>query len=265
MRRLAPALLALALTLAACGSGGQNAQQVLSDTSAQLGKIRSGDLDMELLFSAKGGGRAGFDLAGPFALHAGRLPDAQLDYTQIAGDKTTTQTFIATGDKAYVQIRGQTFQLPQKTADQIRSTVGGSTGLGTIDLSDWVKDPTLSDGGQVGGADTDKIHAKLNVPAAVSGLLAVASQVNGASAQALSGTSAEQVQRAVSSATIDVWTGKDDRLLRKLVIAVELSPNASAKIRSILGAGIHFTLAVSNPNEKVTVATPQNVKPYPGS
>src|SRR5947208_2439195 len=216
MRRFALALVALAFLLAGCGSSGQNASQVLSATSANLGKIRSGELDMELLFTAKGGGRTGFDLAGPFALHAGGLPDAQLDYTQIAGDKTATQTFIATGDKAYVQIRGETFELPQKTADQIRSTVGASNGLGAIDLSNWVMDPTLGDGGQVGGADTDKVHAKLNVPAAVSGLLAVASQVNGASAQALSGTSAEQVQRAVSSATIDVWTGKDDRLLRKL-------------------------------------------------
>jgi hypothetical protein len=264
MSRLVLAV-AVALLVAGCGGSSQSAQQALSETSANLGKIRSGDLAMDLLFSAKGAGRAGFSLAGPFALRAGALPEAQLDYTQIAGDRTTTQTFIAAGDKAYVRVRGATYELPQTTADQIRSTLGGGAGLGTIDLTSWVKDPKLEDGGEVGGTDTDRIDAQLNVPAAMSGLLAVAAQLNGSGSQSLSGTSAEQVERAVDKATIQVWTGKDDRLLRKVEISISLSPNASEKLKSLLGAGIHFTLAVSNPNEKVSVQVPQNAKPYPGS
>src|ERR687887_563837 len=209
MKRLALALAALALLAGACGSGRESAQQILADTSANLGKIKSGDLAMELTFSAKGGKQAGFSLEGPFALHAGRLPDAQLDYTQNAGGRTATQTFISTGDKAYVRIRGTTYELPEATANEVRST-GGTTGPG-----------------------------------------------------ALSGASAEQVERAVHNATISVWTGKDDRLLRKVEMTLELSPAASEQIKSVIGAGAHFVLAISNPNEKVSVQRPANAKPFP--
>jgi|SRR5919201_1958413 hypothetical protein len=264
MKRLALALAALALLAGACGSGRESAQQILADTSANLGKIKSGDLAMELTFSAKGGKQAGFSLEGPFALHAGRLPDAQLDYTQNAGGRTATQTFISTGDKAYVRIRGTTYELPEATANEVRSTVGTTGGLQVIDLSSWMRDPTLHDGGEVGGADTDRIDAKLNVPAAVSGLMAIASQFGGTTGPgALSGASAEQVERAVHNATISVWTGKDDRLLRKVEMTLELSPAASEQIKSVIGAGAHFVLAISNPNEKVSVQRPANAKPFP--
>jgi hypothetical protein len=266
VKRLALVLVALAFVASACGSGGESAQQVLAETSANLRKIKSGDLAMELLFSAKGGHEAGFSLAGPFALRAGRLPEAQLDYTQNAGGRTVTQTFIAAGDKAYIRIGATTYVLPPRLAGQIRSALGNQDGLQAFDLSSWVRDPKLGDGGDVGGANTDRIDAKLNVPAAVGGLMAIASQFRATTAATpLSEAGAEQVERAVRKATIIVWTGKEDRLLRKIEIAVELSPAASEQVKSILGVSAHFMLAVSNPNEKVSVQAPENAQPYPGS
>jgi hypothetical protein len=266
MRRILSALAALALVLAGCG-GGQSAQKTLSETSANLGKIKSGDLSLELLFTAKGGHQAGFSLEGPFALNPGSLPEGQLDYTQIAGSQTATQTFIMKGGKAYVRIRGQTFQLPADTTRQIQGTLGASGGLGVIDLSGWVRNPKLSDGGELDGSDTDKISADLNVPAAVSGLLAAASLFgSNAPLAALSGAGAEQLERAVQRATVNLWTGKDDRLLRKLDIAVDFSPSgAPENVRSLVGAAMRLTLAISNPNEKISVETPTNVQPYPPS
>src|SRR5919198_706075 len=73
MKRLALALAALALLAGACGSGRESAQQILADTSANLGKIKSGDLAMELTFSAKGGKQAGFSLERPFEAEPGLL------------------------------------------------------------------------------------------------------------------------------------------------------------------------------------------------
>jgi hypothetical protein len=266
MRRAVSLLAGVLLLASACG-GGESAPEALSKTSANLGKIRSGDLSVELLFSAKGGERAGFSLEGPFAFRQGGLPEAELDYTQIAGGRTATQTFIMTGGKAYVRIHGTTFELPEATAARIRGAVGVAGGLGVIDLSRWVEDPKLSDGGEVGGADTDRINAKLNVPATVSGLVALASQFGGTTPlPALSGASAEQIERAVDKATVDVWTGKDDRLLRKLEISLAFSPSAASEdVQGLVEAAMHFTLGISNPNEKVTVETPTGVQPYPGS
>jgi hypothetical protein len=77
----------------------------------------------------------------------------------------------------------------------------------------------------------------------------------------LSGESADQVESAVRSATIDVYTGKEDRLLRKLDVSIDFAPEA-AKVKELLGASVRFTLAISNPNEPVTVETPTNAQPY---
>lgn len=261
MRRALPALAALALGLAACGGGG-DARDVLAETSANMGKIRSGDLNMELRFSAKGGERAGFILQGPFALRTGQLPEAQLDYTQIAGPQTGTQTFILKGDTAYVRIGGTTYELPQQTADEIGSTLGTSGGLAAIQLSSWVEDPKLEGGEEIGGDATDRITADLNVSATVNTLMAIASQLGGTEPlRVLSGTSSEQVEAAIDQAVIDVWTGKEDRLLRKLQVAIDFSP-AAEKVKSLIGATIDFTLEISNPNEPITVEEPTEVQPF---
>jgi hypothetical protein len=267
MKRLIPVLALLATLLFGCGGGGpESANELLGETSANLGKIKSGDLALELIFSTKDDERAGFNLEGPFQLRAGSLPEAQLDYTQTAGDQTATQTFIMTGDKAYVRMGGATFELPAETAGQVRSTLGATGGLGVIDLRGWVQDPELAAGEEVGGAETDRITGRLNVATVVTGLVAIASQFGGTTPLTLlEGKSAEQVEQAVDKATIDVWTGKEDRLLRKLEIAIEFS-RAAEQVKSLVGAAVHFTLGISNPNEKVTIEKPTNVQPYsPGS
>jgi hypothetical protein len=261
MKSLLPALAALAIGLAACGGGG-NAQDTLAETSANMGKIRSGDLNMGLLFSARDGERAGFSLQGPFALRPGALPEAQLDYTQIAGPQTATQTFITKGDTAYVRMGGATYELPPETAAEISSTLGASGGLGAIQLSSWVEDPQVAEGEQIGGDDTDRITADLNVAATVNTLMAIAAELGGTQPlAALSGTSAEQVEAAIENATIDVWTGADDRLLRRLQVSIKFSP-AAEKVKSLVGAALDFTLEISNPNEPVTVEQPTNVQPF---
>jgi hypothetical protein len=261
MKSLLSVLVTLALACAACGGGG-DAQEVLAATSANMGKVKSGDLNMELLFAATDGERAGFSLQGPFALHPGALPDAQLDYTQIAGSRTATQTFITKGDTAYVRIGGATYELPAETATDISSTLGASGGLGAIQLSSWVKDPELQDGEEIGGDDTDRISADLNVAATVNTLMAIAAQLGGTQPlAALAGTSSEQVEAAIENATIDVWTGTDDRLLRRLQVSIEFSP-AAEKVKSLVGAALDFTLEISNPNEPVSVEQPTNVQPF---
>jgi hypothetical protein len=189
MKSLLSVLVTLALACAACGGGG-DAQEVLAATSANMGKVKSGDLNMELLFAATDGERAGFSLQGPFAHHPGALPE------------------------------------------------------------------------EIGGDDTDRISADLNVAATVNTLMAIAAQLGGTQPlAALAGTSSEQVEAAIENATIDVWTGTDDRLLRRLQVSIEFSP-AAEKVKSLVGAALDFTLEISNPNEPVSVEQPTNVQPF---
>jgi hypothetical protein len=268
MRRLLLFVTVAAFAAAGCshGVGSESAQEVLAQTSRNLGDIRSGDLALNLLFTANGGERAGFDLEGPFQLRENEPAEAQFDYTQIAGEKTASQTFVLKDGKAYVTMRGVSYELPASVANQVTSTLGSSGGLATIDLTNWVQNPELSDGGEVGGTETDRIGGRLNVATVLSGLVAIASQVGRTTPLApLSGANAEEVKNAVKDATIDVYTGKDDRLMRKLDVSIHFAP-AAQKVKDLLGASIRFTMEISSPNEPVTIKAPPNPQPYsPGS
>lgn len=263
MRRLGFAL-AVLFVLASCGGG--SAQDVLSETAANLGKIRSGDLSLELVFQARGAGRTGFTLDGPFSLEKGPLVAGKLDYAQLLGSQgTQTATFVSTGQKAYVVVQGQAYELPPDLVLPLRAASAQLTesGLGSLDVGRWFEDPELEDGGEVGGTETDLIRARLDVVEVVNTLLAVSSQLRGETTAPLAGEDAEQLRRAVASASARIWTGKEDRLLRNLDLAVSFkAQEAPERIRRLIGVGIHFVLAVANPNEDVSVEAPANPLPY---
>jgi hypothetical protein len=265
--RAAPVLALLALVAAACGGGG-DARQVLSQTASRLGDIHSGNLRLRLVVSPREGtrGRVGFALEGPFAVKAGGLPVAKVAYTQIAGDRQATATFISTGVKAYAEVNGKTYELPPESADLVRrAAVGGGT-FGQLEIEDWLDDPKVSDGGKVGGADTDHVTADLDVVAAANNLLALVRQL-GRDAPRLQGRNAEQLRDAVEASSIDVWSGKDDHLLRRLLMKVDLGFDVPGSLKralgEVVGAKVEFELAVSDPNEPVSVRPPAN--PLPSS
>ena len=261
-----------ALVLAGCGGGGDDANEILSRTAARLGKIRSGDLTLRLVVSPREGtkGRVGFELRGPFSLRADALPVARIAYTQIAGAREATATFLSTGTSAYVLVQGKAYELPASATEQVRSAatgLGGSgDGLGSFDVAPWFDDPRAEDGGEVGGADTDHVTADLDVVAAANGLLELVREL-GREAPRIEGGQAQQLRDAVESSSIDVWTGKRDGLLRRLLLEAELGLDVPESLKralgEVVGAKVEFELAVSNPNERVSVAPPAN--PLPSS
>lgn len=276
MRRLLPVLLALlVLPLAGCGGGGSGAQEALSETAGKLGEIRSGTLTLRVLVEGTGQfqGEAGFELEGPFDLgETGKLPQANIEYRKTAGSQQAEATFISTGEKAFVKVGGQTYELPDSMVADLRAREGGfdgEAGLGELDIGDWMVDSRMSDGGEVGGAETDRIRSRLDVVVAVNDLLEVASRLGVADLGRLEGRSAEQLRRAVKSSSIDVWTGKDDRLLRKLEIRADFGSSGPSELEQALGdlggARVTFLLEIANPNEPVHVEAPTDAVPYPGS
>lgn len=269
MRRAAALLVLLALG-AGCG-GDDRATEILSRTAANLGKVRSGDLTLRLVVSPREGtrGRIGFELRGPFAFRPGRLPVARIAYTQIAGAREATATFISTGTKAYAEVDGKAYELPPESTEVVRQAaagLGGSDGIGQFAIDDWVEDPAVTDGGEVGGARTDRVSADLDVVAAANGLLELLRGL-GRDAPTIRGREAEQLEDAVESSSFDVWSGRDDHLLRRLLLEAELGFEVPESLRralgEVVGAKVEFELSISDPNEPVRVAPPAN--PLPSS
>ena len=275
MKRLLAVLAATAAALPGCAATGPSADEVLSETAANLGKIRSGTLSLRFLAEAGDGEQAGFELDGPVALaRPGELPRAEVDYTQIAGSRRGTTTFISTGERAYVVLGNETFELPDEQLQDLRGSeeaAGGGPGLGELRIDAWVEDPEVGGGDDIGGDETDRVTAELNVANAVADIVSLARSVGAGSAgdlPTLDETNRRQLEAAVESATIEILSGKDDRLLRRLVIDIDLEADVPEDLRRALGslgaAHMRLELTIANPNEPFEVAEPQNAQPLPG-
>jgi hypothetical protein len=256
--------------VAGCG-GGNRANQVMSDAAGSLGRLRSGDLMLRLVVAPREGtkGRIGFELRGPFALRPGALPVAKIVYTQIAGAHEATATFISTGTKAYAEVNGKAYELPASSTNGLRQAAGGSGGSSTLAelrIDNWVKHPAVTDGAQVGGAPTTRVSGDLDVVAAANGLLDLLRQL-GRAAPTIEGDQAKQLEHAVKSSSFELWSGRDDHILRRLLLKADLGLDVPQSLRrvlgSVVGAKIDFELAVSDPNKPVSVAPPTN--PLPSS
>jgi hypothetical protein len=271
MKRLAVLWLA-ALSLAGCGGGNGEAEDVLAETADNLERIESGDLSMRLVVTPKGGKAEafGFELRGPFSLEGpGELPVARIAYTQISGSERGTVTVVSTGRKAYVEVDGQAYELPPEQAAQLRlagrELVEGE-GLGELGVDDWIEEPELSDGGSVGDTETDRIDAKLDVATAAQDLVELSRGLGQGALGDLSDADDQTIERATRSATLLLLTGQEDKLLRRLEVAVDLGFDVPSELRGALGrlvgAQIDFELGIDEPNRVVRVAEPQNVLPY---
>lgn len=271
MKRRA-ALLAACAFLAGCGGGsGEDAREALSETASKLDEIRSGTLHLDFRLEPRGPTGAqqfGFALDGPFALGgSGPLPVADIEYTQTVGDDSATVTLISTGQKAYIRTEGRTYDLPAEQVKQLRGAAGqlrAGAGLGEFAIDEWIEDAEIDDGGDVGGTETDRVQAELNVVNAVRDLVGLVRQL-GQDVPQLSEQDTERLADAVRSSRFEVYTGKDDRLLRRLELEVDFGLDVPRELRSALGslvgAKVRFELGVDDPNRKVTVAEPEGVLP----
>ncbi len=110
------------------------------------------------------------------------------------------------------------------------------------------------------------MRAELNVVNAVNGLLEVARQFGGSNLPRVGDASAEQLQRAVRASSFELYSGEDDRLLRRLAMDVDIGFEVSEPLRQALGelvgARITFELSVTDPNEPVSVREPAGALPY---
>jgi hypothetical protein len=264
MRPFAVLLIAVALGAAGCGGGSSDASSTLHRTMQRLGKITSGNLLLRLVVTPRSGtsGRVGFVVSGPFALRRSGLPLLDVRYTQLTGPRSATARLVSDGNRAVAVVSGRQVALPAASVAQLRGAGGTSTGGGIVSplhIESWLKSPQVSDGGVVGGTHTDRISGDLDAVNAANGLLALLRQL-GRSAPTISGTNADHLRKAVTSSSIDIWTGKSDRLLRRLALNAQLAFDVPAQLRrafgAIVGAHVEFVFAIGNPNERVHVALP---------
>ena len=277
----------VSVAVAGCGSSsGSNSEdpnQVLKETFNNPTKVTSGNLTVDLSGSAEGtqSGSLNATITGPFQSDSNN-PDVfpQLDLTAKITASGAGQSFnfdgglITTTDNAYVQYQGQDYEVGtalfkrfQQSYQQAQSQaqVQGQQNSSSffdkfgIDPSTWLTNVSNEGTSDVEGTTTIHIHGDADVPKILSDIQKIAQQ-SGGSSPSLTPSQVDQVQSAIKTASIDVYSGESDKLLRKLALTLTIEPPASTS-SGVSTVNVNFSVSLGNVNEPQTINAPSSAKP----
>lgn len=281
------ALLAAAL-LAGCGGGDSASSstpvdQLLKQTFSGNKHVTSGKLDVRLDVTARGSstlqGPITAELSGPFESQGtGKLPKFAVNLSLQGSGQNLSAGLTSTGDKGFVRFQGtdyvvsdQVFQQFKKGYEQAQaqSKQGGGQSLATlgIDPQRWLINAKNEGDAKVGDADTIKITGGVDVPKLlddVDTLLQRTRSLGGSAAQSipqqLTEKEKQEAAKAVKNLSVQIYTGKDDKILRRMVIALTAqAPQGSAAGQSV---DLKLDVQLTDINQGQDIAAPSNAKPF---
>lgn len=279
-RALAAASLALSLALvpAACGGddgGDEDPRQLLSETFST--PIQSGTFDLNFRIEASGGDRPGdFEakIGGPFQGGGEAFPEFDFDISVRAesGSESISGTggVTSTSDKAFINFQGTEYAVDQEIFDQYVSTYTslqdrnetGNQGLLEtlgIDPSAWLTDLENEGTEEVQGVEAIHVSGNADVPSFIEDLKAL-TQTAGAAAGDVKPEQFDQLEETIESADFDLFTGADDKVLRRLEGSLELVPSADAP-GDFDSLSLDFELNLGAVNEPQTIEAPAATQP----
>lgn len=269
-------VLVLPVLLAACGGGSDadsDPRELLEQTFGGGEEVSSGVLDISVEASAAGGGGGSLTgaLSGPFETRAeDELPLVDMEASlQVQGGGRDTDFdggLTITEDSAYVTSGGQAYEVDsatfstfgelfaQSAAAQEGESEEGSAVLEQlgIDPATWLTDVTNEGLEEVGGAETVHISGTADVAQIVEDAQSI-----DPTGQALGAAGSEALAESVSAASVDVYTGVEDNILRRLDLALEIDdPEGNGGTVSVA-----LSIAISEVNEDVSIEAPADAQP----
>ncbi len=283
--RRSPALLAIAAAvavlalIAGCGDSGSDEgsdpEALLQETFSDQANITSGVLDISVDASATGGGGGSLtgSLSGPFeSTGDDALPKLGLDASLNvdAGEMQTSfdAGVTVTDDAAFVSFAGKDYAVDDQTFATFKDLYGQSASAQSqegdqgsallsqlgVDPASWLTDVTNEGVEEINGAETVHISGTADIGKIVEDAQALAQAGGGAAG--VDPATIQELQGAVKTATVDVYTGVDDTLLRLLELNLELDdPSGSGS----LSLAVSFGLSGVNQSQEFTV--PENAAP----
>jgi hypothetical protein len=278
------------LALAACGgssgASSPSANQLLQQTFSGSHKINSGNLAFNLTIDPSGSSTLNrpitFSFGGPFQSRGtGRLPQANFTISANALGKSGSLGIISTGSAGYVVLKGVSYQLPQATFQRLESSfsqAGSSSGASSAPLTrlgiqpmHWLTNATVVGDDSVGGTATTHIRAGINVSALVGDLSTVLQRasslgVSGANrfSTGISPATASRIASEIKHPTVDVWTGKTDKTMRRLQInlTIPVSGRTSTVLGGLRSADVGLSVQYTGLNQPQTISAPTTVRPF---
>ena len=283
-------VLVLPAAVAGCGGDGggdsEDPSEVLRQTFDNPKGISSGQLGISLDGSAEGtqSGNLTAAIEGPFQSDEGNstaFPQLDLNATiNTSGPFDFEGGLIATKDNAYVEYQGQAYEVgssyfrrfTRAYAQSVRQAQAQQGNQGDssiferlgIDPQTWLTNLSNEGDEEVEGTETIHIHGDADVDQIVSDLGRILQRAPGGAAQAVDPAQLEQVKSAIEDASLDVYSGKDDRILRKLSLSLSIVPPEGPGDSGVTRVNFDLSVTVSDLNKPQTISAPSNAKPLSG-
>lgn len=253
---------------------------LLKDTFAGGKSVKSGQLNLQLDANLQGvkslNGPVQLRVSGPFESNGkNELPKFDFTLAVTSNGQTFTAGGTSVGGKGYISFQNQAYAVSDKLFQQFKQgyvqaqsksknkSNAPSLGALGVDPRRWLVNAKKVGETDVEGTKTIHITSGINVGQLLTDInrvLAKASSVTGGAARnvpnSITPAQAKQIEDAVQSAHVDVYTGKSDHALRKLDVVVQLKK--SAKVQ---GGTVHFNLTLAQLNQKQSIQAPSNAKP----
>lgn len=250
--------------------------------------MASGKLQLALSLKTEGGrsasGTVDVKLTGPFQSQGDKqLPKFDFDLVLSAAGQTFRAGAVSTGSSGFLKFQGQAYSVPEQVFAQFKQGYERSqaqregsrenqsfASLG-VNPQRWLKDPKDEGEEDVGGVETTHVAAGVDVPKLLEDVNQILSrargQLGGQGRQLPSQLTPQQrkaVQDAIKEVRFDVYTGKDDKTLRRMTIELkfEVPESQRQSAQGISGGELTFDLVISELNKPQTVNPPANPKPF---
>jgi hypothetical protein len=290
MTRVRPlVLLALAAVLAttagACGGREEAAtpasdvEELLSQTFSRDKEIESARLDLSLRIDGRDAAVHGLSgpvvlrLAGPFESEGqGRLPRFALDAEVTSGGIGFTAGATSTGDAGYVAFQGEDYAVAGPVFEQFKAGYEQAHKQGSgqrghsfaslgMDPRRWLVDARNAGEAKVGDADTIKITGGVDVQALLDDIDTALGQARslglaGRLPERIAPAQRQKAERAVRDVDVAIYTGKDDRILRRLRVGLDLAGERGGR------AAVVLDVSLTGVDEDQDIAAPSDPRPF---
>lgn len=268
----------IVLVVLVLATGTPSSAQLMQDATTSFGKVKRGDFRFSISITPQGSDAAPstIELKGPFEIVPGKpLPKARITYTVSSGGRSQVVTLLTTGDKAYTVIKGQAYELPASATKDLKSATkdlakpsggGGLSGI-KLNFNKWLVDPKVAAGRDIDGTATWRTTANVNVVEALKDLVSSAGtlgSITGQGVPTLKESDIAEVKKGIKSASVVVYVGRYDNILRLMDLTMDFSTpaNQQAATGGITGGRMNMLVGISAPNQPVEVSPPKNPLPY---
>lgn len=278
------ALMAVA-GLAACGgdevSESTDVDKLLEETFTGEKKIDSGKFELTIKLDVQGSqqvqGPINLKLSGPFESQGkGKMPKLDIDASFEGAGQSLKAGVMSTGEKGFVNFNGTEYVVSDEIFKQFRDSYENAAKQGEKENQDlkslglnprnWLTNAKNAGEEKVGDTDTVKITGDVDVGKLVEDINNALQKAGslGLQGQAqlptkLTEEQKEQIKKAIKDLKVEIFTGKEDTILRRMHVSLGVSDPTGEEQGS---AAVDFDMKLLELNEGQEFSEPENPKPF---